>query len=642
MARIPAKQLSALRGLSLLAGLSLLGLPAAAQTFTADFGRWSGPPLVKTKFGVYQTPFLPPATWKKMMPLLQEAGVQDFRYEMAWGKPGAQAFDQITGTAAQPVINFAPVDVLADGLKALGIRPLFAMTYDPLPLKTGSQWQRWKDAPSDLAAWGRINGSYAAHYRTALGLRGPSYEVWNEPDLPGDGGKVFFNGGPADYARVYDAAQAGLRPADPDALVGGPGIAYDTSYVAAALAHPMDFVSIHAYANYAAQVRAVRPLLAARPDLPVFLTEYASFKDFGPHAPISRAEGAARFFGDAQGLLTFPDVPKVYWAQWADDALGMLTDDLHRKALFNALKVYQTLLPVDRNPVSPETSGGVSAMASSDDHAAAVALWNVGAAPASVTVRLNGLPFSGGALTVSRIDDAHASFIDDPATEGLTAEAPRPITSRAAVWAGTIPAHGVVLLRAADTSPDSLLRPASIGAYVRTRWWFPDRTADSYADYDPRTCIARLGTGTRDFAVAQVGVLLDHPSPNIAVQVARRGVLTHRDANALFGVRLDYETRQGWTRSVLWHDGGDSARRDSALPWGKGGAHADKSYAVPALALGRGTFVLGVARSAPPGWDGRVLLTPILQAGAGVQARLIFRPAPAASGTRAARRRTPA
>jgi len=615
----------ALWSLSALVGLLLLSLPAAAQTFMADFGRWSGPPLVKTKFGVYQTPFLPPSTWKKMMPLLQEAGVQDFRYEMAWGKPDAQAFDQITGTAANPVIDFAPLDSLANGLKALGIHPLFAMTYDPLPLKTGSAWQRWKDVPSDLDAWGRINGSYAAHYHSAVGLQGPSYEVWNEPDLPGDGGKVFFNGSPADYARVYAAAQAGLRVGDADALVGGPGIAYDTSYVAAALAHPMDFVSIHAYANYAAQVRSVRPLLAPHPGLPIFLTEYASFKDFGLRAPISRAEAAASFFTDVRGMLTFPDVPKVYWAQWADDALGMLTNDLHRKALFNAFKVYQTLLPVDRSPVSPETSGGVSALASSDDHAAAVVLWNTGAEAKSVTVRLNSLPFAAGVLAVSRIDSVHASYMDNPAMETLRVEARQAVTSRTAAWAGTVPAHGVVLLRVTDTSRNSLLQPASVGTYIRTRWWFPDRTADSYADYDPRTCIARLGMGTHDLAAAQIGVLLDHPATEISVQVKRQGTFIRKDANTLFGVRVDYETRQGWTRSVLWHDGSYNARRDAALPWGKGGARVDKSFIVPALMRGDGSFGLGIARQAPPGWDERVLMTPILQnAGANVQARLIF------------------
>lgn len=619
----------AIGGLLALTGPLLLGPSVAAQTFTADFGRWSGPPLVKTKFGVYQTPFLPPPTWRKMVPLLQEAGVQDFRYEMGWGKPGARAFDQITGTASQPVIDFAPIDALASGLKAISIHPLFAMTYDPLPLKTGDTWQRWKDVPSDLDAWGRINGRYAAHYRVSLGLQAPFYEVWNEPDLPGDGGKVFFNGGPSDYARVYAAAQIGLRTGDSDALIGGPGIAYDTSYVAAALAHPMDFVSIHAYANYADQVRSVRPLLAPRPSLPVFLTEYASYKDFGLHAPISRAEGAAQFFTDVQGLLTFPDVAKVYWAQWADDALGMLTNSLHRKALYNAFKVYQTLLPVDRNLVTPEAQGNVSALASSDDHTATVVLWNIGAEAEAITVCLNNLPFPAGVLVVSRIDNTHASFVNDPTTENLSVDARQAVTSRAAVWAGTIPAHGVVLLRATDASQKSLLQPASIGTYVRTRWWFFDRSADSYADYDPRTCIARLGMGTRDFAVAQVGIVLDHAASRLNVQVMRQGTLIHKDATTLFGVRVDYETRQGWTRSVLWHDGSYHVHRTSALPWGKGGAVVDKAFAVSALGHETGAFGMDIAHTAPPAWSGRVLLTPILQnAGANVRARLIFRPAP--------------
>jgi len=605
------KATRSLWGLLSLAGPLLFGLSAAAQTFTVDFGRWSGPPLVKTKFGVYQTPFLPPSIWRQMMPLLQEAGIQDFRYEMAWGKPDAQAFDQVAGTSDKPQINFAPIDGLAIGLKGVGVHPLFAMTYDPLPLKTGTAWQRWKDVPGNLDSWGRINQSYAAHYRSALGLHGSFYEVWNEPDLPGDGGKVFFNGGPSDYARVYAAAQSGLRTGDADALIGGPGIAYDTSYAAAALAHPMDFVSVHAYANYADQIRAVRPLLAARPDLPLFLTEYASFKEFGLSAPVSRAEAAPLFFSDVRGLLAFPDVPKVYWAQWADDSIGLLTNTLHRKALYNAFKIYQTLLPVDRNPVTPETQGSVEAMASSDDHAVAAVLWNKGAEAKVITVRLNSLPFSAGILQVSRIDAAHASFVDDPVTENLVSESPQAVRSQAAVWTGTLPAHGVVLLRVTDSSRNSLLQPAFIGTYARTRWQFPDRSADSYADYDPRTCIARLGLGTQTHGAAQIGVVLDHPASRLNVQMTRQGTVP----GTLLGVRVDFETGQGWTRSVFWHGG-------------KGGTAADISVAAPAFTQGRGVFLLDIARQAPPGWDGRILLTPILQnAGEPVQARLIFRPA---------------
>ncbi|MDQ2799189.1 MAG: hypothetical protein M3Y13_06050, partial [Armatimonadota bacterium] len=350
-----------------------------------------------------------------------------------------------------------------------------------------------------------------------------------------------------------------------------------------------------------------------------------------------------QFFTDVRGLLTFPDVAKVYWAQWADDSIGLLTNTLHRKALYNAYKVYQTLLPVDRNMISPETQGSVTALASSDEHTAAVVLWNSGATAAPVMVHWNGLPFPHGLLSVSRIDKDHASFVDNPASENLAVEARLPINSQAGIWAGTVAPHGVILQRATDATGESLLESAAIGTYIRTRWWFFDRSADTYADYDPRTCIARLGMGTRDFGVAQIGVTLDHPAGRLNVQVKRQGSFIPKDENALFGVRVDYETAHGWGRSLLWHDGSYNARRTSALPWGKGGATVDKAFTVSALKHDEGAFVMDIARNAPPGWNGRILLTPILQnEGANTQARLIFRPVPEDAGTRGARRRRPA
>ncbi len=603
-------------------------LPARAQSFTVDFARWSGPPLVKTKFGVYQTPLLALKTVDASLPLLREAGIQDFRYEMGWGKPDAQAYDQITGTAAEPRIDFAPIDGLVAGLKAAGVQPLFALTYDPLPLKTGDGWQRWKDVPSDLIAWRRITQAYAEHSHKALHLSGPAYEVWNEPDLPGDGGKVFFNGGPADYARLYAVTQAGVRVGDADALVGGPGLAYDTAYAAGALAHPMDFVSFHAYANAPDQIHAIRPLVVSSPGVSLFLTEYASYKDFGPRSPNSRAEGAARFFADAATLLSFPDVTRVYWAQWADESLGMLTRDLHRKALFNALKIYQTLLPVDRSPVVPDAASGVHAMAASGGRTGCVVLWSDSDAPRSVTVSLTHLPSQEGNLAVIRIDTGHASFVDDPASEALTVQEKMAFHGGVTAWVGQVPPHGVVLLRATGGDGTSLLEPASVGTYVRTYDWFSDREGGCYADYDSRACIARLGMGGKDSAVAQIGIVLDRPAAHLRVQVARWGAFARRDGNTLFGIRVDYRAAQGWARSVLWHDGSYDARHTSPLPWGKGGAEVDQAVTVPALAHDGGAFVLDLARRAPPGWTGRVLLTPILQnEGSGAQVRLIFRAA---------------
>ena len=620
-----------LRALSASAALFLLPAVAQAQTFHADFSQGSGPPLVKDKFGVYQTPFFfkshPPSAFD-MTGLLREAGVQDLRYEMGWGKPDTYAFDQIGGTAANPQIDFARLDPFVGQMARAGITPLLAMTYDPVPLKTGTEWARWKDAPSDLDAWGQINRRYAAHYRQ-LGLQAPFYEMWNEPDLPGDGGKVFFNGSPDAYGRVARAGLAGIHAGDSDARAGGPAMAYDAAYAHAILADPIEFISVHGYNNYPIQVGGIaRGVVKDRPDLPILLTEYASYTEFGLQKPNSRYQAAERFFRDAQGLLTYSDMPKVYWAQWIDDDLGMITSDLHRKALFNAYRIYQTMLPVDRNPVSPNGQGGVGLLAASDDHNAGVVVWNENAANSTVTVALDNLPFARGTMQVYRIDAAHASFIDNPASEDLKAEAATPVTTPKTAWTGVVPAESVVFLRVSDAANKaSLLRPVRLGTFVKSLYRFPDRTTDGWADFDPRTSIARLGMGSRTVGIAQIGSVFDKPAPVWRVQARRSGPFAPQDSNALFGLRLDYgSVHGGYGKSVLWHDGSLRAARTSVLPWGRGKAQVDVQHVAAGLRTGA-AFKIDVAKEAPPGWNHRVLVTPILQdMGAGSQARLILTP----------------
>lgn len=612
------------------AALVVLLLPpvaAHAQVFHADFSKWAGTPLVKTKFGVYQTPFLKKDDLLHAASLLPEAGVQDLRYEMGWGKPDTYAYDQIQGTAAAPVIDFTALDPFVLRLKQYRITPLFAMTYDPLPLKTGTDWQRWKDMPADLDAWQEIQRRYADHYRRINQLDGPLYEMWNEPDIPGDRGKMFFNGSPADYADVYHAGADGIRAGDSDARVGGPAIAYDLSYARPLVSQPiLDFVSVHAYDNYAGEIAGLRGLVKDRPAVPLLLTEYASFTSYGPKAPVSRYPAAERFFRDAEGLLALQDVPKVYWAQWVDDSIGLLTRDFHRKAIFNALKLYQTMLPVDRNAVSPDGADGLNLMASSDDHTAGVVVWNETAADRAATVHLDHLPFPQGNLQLYRIDASHASFGDDPAAEMLGVNRTWQVRSGHAAWAGTVPAESVVFLQASDgDSEASLLRRQKIGTFIRDLYWFPNRGSDAYADFDPRTSILRVGQGSQSPSVAQIGVVLDKPAAHLHVQVTRQGPFAAQDANSLFGLRVDYASRQGgYSKSILWYSSSHRLTRIAPLPWGKGGARGDKSYTVHELNTGK-PFVIPIAHDAPGNWNGRIILTPILQnMGAGSCARIIL------------------
>ena len=605
-----------------------------AATFAVDFSRWSAdPPLVKTKFGVYQTPLIGRAALLRSLALLREINVQDFRYELGWGKSDVLEPHQVAGTAAAPRLDFSLTNALVSGLGAQNVRPLFALTYCPAPLQTRSDWPAWKDLPRDLTAWQTICRAFAAHFRNARPK--PAYEVWNEPDMPEPNGKMFFSGGPADYDRLYEHAAAGVRAGDANAPVGGAAIAYDLSYFQPLLlaARPLDFASIHAYDNYAPQIAGLRARLENRPDVPIYLTEYASFTMFGKSAPVSRHPAAARFFRDVAGMLALPDLAKVYWAQWVDDDLGLVTRDGHKKALFNAFKIYGQL-PVDRNAVTPAATAfvGVNALASSDEHNAGVVAWNESEQDRVVTLRLRRLPFARGGVQVFRIDKNHASYGDDPAAENLTAERQWTFSSGAETnWTGIVPAQSVVYLKLADRSGRSLLAPTRIGTLTRTHYWFGDRKTNAYADFDARTGIARLGAGTQNAGVAQIGAALENPVRRFTVRVKRTGPFAAEGPNSLFGLRLDFGSRGasgGYAaRSVLFHGGLYDARRDAVLPWGRGGAAPGAARKEAGMNTGK-PFVIDLDKIAPPDWDGRrVLVSFILQnAGAGSRARIALTP----------------
>ncbi|PQV63591.1 Glycosyl hydrolases family 39 [Abditibacterium utsteinense] len=528
---------------------------AHAQSYAVDFSRGADFPLVKAKFGVYQTPLVTLPRLLDSVPLLHEMGARDLRYETGWGKPDVLAFDQIGGTRDAPTYDFSSLDAFLGALQKIKVQPLLALTYCPTPLQTRTEWARWKDLPSDLPAWERINRDYVAHLKTSHPQRPPFYEVWNEPDMPEPDGKMFFSGNAEDYGRLYARSAAGVRAGDSNALVGGPAAAWNLDYLRPVLSQPIDFASIHGYNNYSAQIAMMRGALKDRPELPIFLTEYASFTDFPPNGPQSRSEAALRFFRDAKGLLRLSDVTKIYWAQWLDagnsPGMGLVTYDGHRKAIFNAFKIYADL-PVDRNFVAPQSTKNegqseeqsVDLMASSDSNRAGVVLWNSGDTARDVTVELKNLPFSRGTLQVMRIDAQNASYVDNPAAENLQILQSQPLSGTHSTWQGAVAARGVVYLRILAAKPQKI-RTVRIGDLARTHYNFPNRESNSYADFDGETSIARLGTGNEAGAV-QIGALIENPRRQFRVATALDGATS----GARCELRLSFQLEDG-TYSTL-------------------------------------------------------------------------------------------
>ena len=611
---------------------------ATMTTIMADFSTWVDSPLLKDKIGVYQTPFMgtagiaPPTA---MQPFLVEAGVRDLRYETGWGKPDTFAYDQIGGSAASPVVDFARFDPVMTMFHAANVQPLLAVGYDPLPLETCKTAGCWEAPPSNYSGWSNVLQQYSNHYAKTLGLSGVQYEMWNEPDISIGGSKVFFTGTQGDYASIYKNGVAGVQTgavqgtAGRDALVGGPAVAYDTTYITQTglLQQPFDFLSIHGYANYSTQIGLLRAVAAGTG--PLYLTEYASYSSFGMNLPNSLHAGAQAFMADALTMMNDPDVAKVYWAQWIDDSLGMVTYGLHRKAIFNAYKIYETMLPVDRSTVTvSDSTTGVAGMAGGDAHTAGFVVWNGGTAAQNVSVKLNGLPFTTGKLTQWYIDQSHASYLDN-AAEFLTAggDSTQTLSGGSGTWTGTIQPQSLVYLHATDGSAD-LLTASRIGNYGGDHFYFSSKPSSAYADFDPQTSIARVGMGTAATGTAMVGNVYDVASSTarLAALVTKSGPFASSTANSVFGLRVDYMNTAGdYSKSVLYTDGLYTASRTVAPTWGTGKAAVDVVHTYAG-----GSFTVGLGADAPADWNGkRVILTPLIgDAGAGSRARIQLSIAP--------------
>ena len=311
----------------------------------------------------------------------------------------------------------------------------------------------------------------------------------------------------------------------------------------------------------------------------------------------------------------------------------MLTNDFHRKALFNAFKIYQTMLPADRINVSPATSNNVGSMAGVDPDNAGIVIWNNNTSGVNVTANLNALPFSSGTAQLYYIDQNNASYVDG-APENLMVNKQWPVREGSTTWTGTIQAQSIAYINVSDGIGQSLLAPANIGKFIRSYYWYLARPftgaspGTSYSDFDPATSIARIGMGVNDFDIALIGNVYDNPVNNLTVTVAKSGPFVRHDKNSIFGLRFDFQNTSGsYDYSVLYTNGLYNASRTSKLPWGEGTAVPHQVFTEPKMNTGQ-PFSIVLSAIAPGDWNGtRVIITPWIQnAGSGSRARIQIKP----------------
>ena len=622
----------------LLTGTNQLPLSAADVTMTADFAVPVDYPLSKAKFGGFNSGMLPLAKYRRDIGVLDELRLPSLRIDLCWGaRWGGWTRPPVTSSDGKVCYDFAEMDALASMLNERGVLPYWSYCYVPGPLQ--SRRPDYRSPPADPAQWGDVLKAFARHHRETHNPVG-YHEVYNEPD-----NRDFFRGGLEAYLTMYRAGALGIRAGDPDAVVGGPALAFTDAWVEQFLDFasreklPLDFFSFHFYPTvpYKSQtidgvIADMRGRLAKHPEFAtaeMHLNEYNSYRIDYPrggtqdHYPL-----AAALLHDYLYFLSQPDLTHINWAQIMDSGggnySGMIDFDGRRKAVFNAAALYARM-PVDRRQVSVQGAPDVEGLASADAHTAMLVFWNRSQAQQDLDVVLRGVPFEHGTLRVYRIDAKHGSWADNPESEKLTAVETRADVSTAALqWSGALPGHGVVCLEVKDAAGLVTPLPPSAGRIVRVMRHFPNRSTRSYADFDRRTWTARLGMGSESQAQELVGVVAEELPKRLTAHVQTYGDLRRLDANSLLALRIDYQVGSEYATGVLFHGPCGAApdlyeaKRDAALPWGTK-RQAERAVLVSDLAW----FDFSPAEHAPEGWTGRAVITFMMQnTGAGTRATI--------------------
>lgn len=610
---------------------------AGTATITANFGTTTDYPLVKSKFGVYNSCLVPLARYHRDINIINDVDPEHLRIDGGFGGDPNCLYDPdpISGTATNLQYDWTEPDQFVRNLNDRAVAPYFSYGYQPAPLQIGGDW---RSKPSSLSGWQSVANSTAQHFAQTDNTFG-YHEIWNEPDF----GSVFFTGTQDDYFDMYDSGVTGITQADPDAVVGGLSSAFRTAWITPFLDSvetnnlPLDFVSFHQYPGNASDEPALMNSYLAEftsrlngRDLhttELHLNEYNSYPINYPQGGTQDKFGlASSLLRDYKNVLSHPSLDRVSWAQFMDSGMGnfsgMVTIDGYRKAVFNAYKIYAGM-PAERRQLTIGGGTGIDGFASADDHRAGMVLWNKTGSSHTVNATLNGITFPTGTLRVYRIDANNASYGDNPAKEQLVpTEVYQNVSTAGRTWSGTLTNDAVVYLEFEDNTGIPSNPDAVNGDIVRTHSYRPDRNKASYADFDPRAWTAHLGMATETWADEEVGVTIDETPARLNFANTVAGTLQSLDANSCACVRIDYQVGSNYTKSVLFHGPFNGSAdlyntsRSAPFPWGTK-SQATQVVAVPNMA----SLAVDTATYAPANWTGRTQITWLLQ-NAGVGTRL--------------------
>ncbi len=609
-----------------------------------DFAVGIDHPLVKTKFNVYDPVGPTMEQFDKNVKIMNELNIETYRIELGWGRehPGFGYNKMIGGTASHLTYDFKPLDHMVTELKKQNVLMHGAYSYNPFPLQdTTIKKYRSSSAPTDMKKWNEIIKTVAKHYYDS-GIPFGVDEIWNEAD----GLYIFYSGTPDQFKDIYRNSVAPILEVNPDAFIAGPASAPELVWhqsfpeFVAKEKLPMDGFTFHHYGSAELGLNSIDKVAASLDRFDHFKTTAMILDEWHSADLIepwcrdddvrSKYEGAQQLLHDFKIFLSRPELTSISWAWYMDPTMakatcmGLISNDGHRKAVFNAWKIYGNM-PVDRKQI--KMIGPLDGLASADQHKASAVIWNPDPYQRRIDVHLNNIPFNKGNVKIYRIDKQHASWGDGGEENLIPVEEFKNVDLTSWKYLDhIIPAHGILYVEADDLSAKSELDVVDVAKVLKVNHYYPKRATSSYADFDRKTWIARLGMGNELTADQEVGVVANQLPDVINATIVVEGNIKNADNNSLLALRVDFDVNGKYAKSILFHgpyNGTDifSPGRNSNIPWGTK-KNADQVIKVTDLS----NFKLKLKENAPQGWNGKAHISFVMEnTGAGTRAKITLR-----------------
>jgi beta-xylosidase len=326
--------------------------------------------------------------------------------------------------------DFSKLDRVVLPLVRHGMTPVMELGFAPQVLGGADRAQGFNNAiPDDNAKWKAVVQNLVQHYKD-LGYTGWYWEVWNEPSLAG----FWKDADVATYNPMYKATAEGVRAADPTAKVGGPvvhapNLAFTNSFLSYLKdnpAVPLDFLSFHEYGgSFDTQGTVTALQNAGRGGTPIFITEWNSTPNMTNGAGASTDVNAAYVARQINRAVSKPELAKIFFfspkegltpTRLFNGDLGIVTVDNHRKATYNAFKLYNLLQPTILSTSGAGTDGAVGAIATKDAATGKVAVvaWNDQNAATTLNLTVDNLPGTSNLkVTQYLVDATHGNYYAD-------------------------------------------------------------------------------------------------------------------------------------------------------------------------------------------------------------------------------------